>query len=286
MLIALLSLPAGFAVGQVVDDADVVNFDEYYKREELKGRRSPTLPYVREDNVIWETAIWRTVDFRERFNQFFFYPMEKEGYRGRKNIAYMLWDAIVADEMPIFEDSELKIPIDNQTFVYRFTKADTTYLDIIDENEDYHYEAVIIPREFTTDDIYMLKLKEIWYIDKQDSRQKVQIICFALTKSMFREDQMGEREFMGYVDLFWVPMLSQQVRNMLSSHETYQEGSIAHAPTWDQIFDTRMFDSYVTKESNRYDREISDYVTGTDAIVEAQRIENKLFELESDMWEY
>ena len=274
-------------VGQtVVDEESAGNFNDYYKREELKGRRSPTMPYVREDNVAWETAIWRTIDFREKFNQFFYYPTDRKDPRGRINLAYMLWDGIAAGTLPIFEDSDLSIPMDNERFVYRFTKSDTTYLDIIDENEDYHYQAIVIPHEFSSEDIYKLRLKEVWYIDKQDTRQKVQILCFALAINMYREDNEGDRDYLGTADLFWVPMLSSQVRSMLCNHETYQEGSIAHLPTWDQIFDTRMFDSFVTRESNRFNRTISEYVTGIDAILESQRIEDRVFEMESDMWEY
>ena len=47
-----------------------------------------------------------------------------------------------------------------------------------------------------------------------------------------------------------------------------------------------MFASYIYKESNVYDRNISDYTMGTDALLEADRIKKNMFDMESDYWEY
>jgi hypothetical protein len=48
----------------------------------------------------------------------------------------------------------------------------------------------------------------------------------------------------------------------------------------------RMFESYIYKESNVYDRNIQEYATGMDAQLESERIKQHLFETEHDMWEY
>jgi len=47
-----------------------------------------------------------------------------------------------------------------------------------------------------------------------------------------------------------------------------------------------MFSSYIYKESNVYDRRISEYVTGIDALFEADRIKNEMFNYEQNLWEY
>ena len=48
----------------------------------------------------------------------------------------------------------------------------------------------------------------------------------------------------------------------------------------------KKFNSTIFKESNPYDRQISDYKTGLDALLESETIKNKIFNLELDLWEY
>jgi hypothetical protein len=40
------------------------------------------------------------------------------------------------------------------------------------------------------------------------------------------------------------------------------------------------------KESNVYDRNISTYKNGLDALLEGKRIEEEIFTYEQDLWEY
>jgi hypothetical protein len=50
--------------------------------------------------------------------------------------------------------------------------------------------------------------------------------------------------------------------------------------------ESRMFSSYVIKESNVFDRRISEYASGIDALMESERVRNEIFEKEHDMWSY
>jgi hypothetical protein len=47
-----------------------------------------------------------------------------------------------------------------------------------------------------------------------------------------------------------------------------------------------MFSSFIIKESNKYNREISEYRKGIDALLEAEAIKEEIFNLEHDLWEY
>lgn len=241
--------------------------------------------FVRESDVVWETMIWRTVDFREQFNQFFYYPIEREGVDGRKNFAYMLWDAICNDQIPIYSDDECKVPIDNQFFVKQMTKGDTLQLEIIDDDENYEYKTVIVPREFSSETILQLYIKDVWYVEKQSTDQWVRTLSFALVYNKIRT--VGEESIaMGMVPLFWVPMQSPSVRKLLARHEAYIEGNNAHNPSWLTLFDYRRYNGFVTRESNRYNRDIASYLIGEDALLESERIDDMLLNISSDMWEY
>lgn len=261
------------------------NPTHYYEHKLIHIRQPMPIPHVRENDVVWETCIWRTISLREKFNQYFYYPLERDGAQGRKNFAYMVWDAVVADQIPIYEDDEFKIPIDNADFVYRYTKADTIILEIVDDDENYEYKTVLVPKEFNSEEMLQIKLKEAWYLDKQTTGQYVRILGFALTQDLYK-DVDGDRDFIGTATLFWVPMLSDRVRRLFATKEAYYEDNIAQLPTWEEVFHDRRFDSYVTRESNRFNRTIDSYVTGEDAIREAERIENHLLEISLDQWEW
>ena len=241
---------------------------------------------VRGSDVIWKTTIWRLIDFRERFNQFFYYPYEKEGIEGRKNLAYTIWDAVLAGEITVFEDDEFKKPIDNETLKKRYTVIDTLWLEIEDEEGIAEYQAVIVPKEFSSEYIFQLKLKEIWYLDKELSDFAVQIIGMAFVMQDVRADEEGDLELRGSVTLFWVPLMSDKVKNLLANNYVYRDYNLANLPSWEQIFYTRYFNSFIIREDNRHNTYIEDYFLGTDALKEAERIENTIFEFEDDLWEY
>lgn len=261
-------------------------YGNYYTRKMLiEGQEAEELQHVRESDVVWEYRIWRTIDLREKFNQLFYFPVEPEGSMGRKNLAYVLWDAVKNNEITIYEDDEFKIPIENDVFVERYTRADTIVLEIIDENEEYEYETILVPKEFNSEEIYQYRLKEAWFISKQITEQEVRILGMTMVKDLFKERD-GEKEYIGTVELFWIPMLSRRVRNVLVRHEAYVEDNIANLPSWLQIFKQRKFNSFITRESNRFNRTIGSYLTGIDAIMEAEDIENKLLDMSIDMWDY
>ncbi len=275
-IIGILSLSAQTLEGEQ---------SHFYKRHIANEREAFAFPFLRENDVVWEQMVWRTIDLREKFNHFFYFPVERKGVEGRRNFAYVIWDAVVAGEIPIYEDDELKIPLDNELFVERFTKADTIILEIVDDDENYEYKTVLVPKEFNSEEMLQIRLKESWYIDKQVTEQNIRILGLCLTKELFKEHD-GDLDYIGTAEVFWIPMQSPQVRRLMVRNEATWQQNIANQPSWDYIFINRMFNSYVTRYSNRFNRSILDYLTGTEAIWESERIESELLDISQDMWEY
>ena len=60
----------------------------------------------------------------------------------------------------------------------------------------------------------------------------------------------------------------------------------AERRTYDDIFWKRMFSSTIVKESSVYDRRVDEFMVGLDALLEAERIKEEIFNIEHDLWEY
>ena len=258
--------------------------------ESMNTRQKPMpYPFLRENDVVWSTTLWKTIDLNEAFNQFMYFPIDTFRCDGRKSLAHVLWDGIVAGVIPIYEDDDLKVPIDNDLFVTRYTKADTILLEIgYDDDDNELYETVIRPREFDAAEFYHYSIREVWFIGKQDTRQDSRRIALAPVKATYRkfgDDEQGI--YLGRLPIFWVPMQNPSVRTVLARHSSsFQGTNQVLQPSFDYIFVAQLYSAFVTRESNVSGRSISSYLTGEDAIRESDEIEEKVFDMGNDMWEY
>lgn len=280
MLVVLVSL-ATVAHAQWVEPQP----NDYYKRSMTWEQKPQELMFVRESDVYWSKLLWRIIDIREKENQFFYFPLNPEGIRGRKNLAYVLWDAILAGEIELFEDDEMKIPIDCAKIVERATRSDTVQMEVYDDYGEADYTTVYVPHEFKSDDIYQYKIKEAVYLDRAQSGMQVRKLGIAPLEDRFKVID-GETEYMGTVTLFWVPMLSLQTRILFAKKEAYLRENLVHLPTWEYIFNSFMYTSFICREDNVWNRSIHEYLTGEDALIESERIEEEIMNISIDMWEY
>ena len=260
-----------------------------YTEELVVGQRYMPYPFLRESDVVWSTMLWKTIDLNEDFNQYMYFPIDDNDRSGKKSLAYVIWDAVAANEIPIYEDDELKIPVDNLLFVEKYTKADTIQLEIgYDDDDNELYETIIQPNDFDGAEIFKYALREVWFIGKQDTRQDSRRMALAPMKEM--KVKFGNTEELinlGIQPLFWVPMQNPIVRTLFAKNSSFfDEQNAVGQPTWDYIFISQLYSAYVTKESNKYGRSISKYLTGEDALIEAASIEERVFNIGSDMWEY
>ena len=258
--------------------------------ESMNTRQRPMpYPFLRASDVVWSTTLWKTIDLGEAFNQYMYFPIDTFRCDDRKSLAQVLWDGVVAGQIPIYEDDDLKVPIDNELFVLRYTKADTILLEIgYDEDDNELYETVIRPREFDAAEFKHYSLREVWFIGKQDTRQDSRRIALAPVKPTYRkfgDDEQGI--YLGRLPIFWVPMQHPSVRTVLVQRSSsFQGDNQMLQPSWDYVFIAQLYSAFVTRESNVSGRSISGYLTGEDAIRESDEIEEKVFDIGSDMWEY
>ena len=278
----------------IIDAEDGTNPNDFYQKGLVVGKRAMPYPYLRESDVVWETTIWREIDFNENFNQFFYFPIETEtNTQGRINLVNLILKYAENGEIEIYDDDDMEVAIDWEKAKINLNGSPhTEEINVIDpetgepamdEDGEYLMKDTLIVTEFDIASAKKIKIKEKWYIDKQDTRQKVRIVGlqFQFLKpaaSKQAEDQLAWS--------FCVPMNDMRVRQMLVNANAFDNNNNVVERSYDDVFIQRYFDSYVVQESNTYNRKISDYLTGQDAVLESQNIENKIFNIESDMWEY
>lgn len=282
--LAALNMPVN---AQNILDAEERNPNDFYVKDISHTRKAMPWAPVREADIVWECKVWRTIDFREKFNQFFYFPIETEkNTQGRINLVNTVLRALKNGDFEVYEDDDMEIPKDYEKIYNELNREYTTSIPIYDEysGEEIGSRDTTFRQEFDPGEVYTISLKEAWYIDKQDTRQKVRILGMNFIYNSCKERD-GENQC-DPVSMFWVPMNNMSVRNALVSVPAYDENNSHSTRSYDDIFIDRYFDSFVTRMDNRMNRKVADYLTGTDAIIESQRIENEIFDIESDMWEY
>ena len=280
----LFALIAGMFQFSYAQDQTIL--DGAYKKDIRDGgddRKIQGYQHVREADVMWSTKIERVINLREKINQVFYYPIQE--IDDRRNLIDVLMDAIKEGTITAYgnayKDDEFKSPMSQSDI--NSIGIDGEAIEIIeiydDEIEDYRPDTII--NIFARTNVRKYRIKEEWYFDKQRSVMDFRII--GLCPVMDRYDDNGI--YRGESSLFWVYF--PEARTVLSKAEVFNHRkNDAARLTYDDIFHKRFFNSYIVKESNKYNRKITEYKEGIDALLEAEAIQEEIFNLEHDLWEY
>ena len=274
--------PSLFA--QVVDEPED-NSDGFYTKEAEvieNNKKAFDFPYVREADVVWAHRVWRTIDFREKINQVFYYPLGLDPInQGRMNLYNILDQALTEGRIRGFEDDMFTKQIDDWGYRKASMGDSTEVVDYdydMDGNEIERKEIVVT--SLKEEDVKSLRIKEDWFIDRARSVEDVRIIGFCL---VYEKQKEGITQ---PYPLAWIRYNDPEVRELLANSEVYNMDNDRARRSYDDIFRKRIFSSYIIRESNDFNRSLEDYVRGIDAMMESQRIEDYIFEMEEDMWEY
>jgi gliding motility associated protien GldN len=255
--------------GNTTDDRPRDNFyDRYLYTEEQ------IIPYdfIHEKDVFWEKRIWRLIDIREKMN----HPFKNE----KEPFITILLDHAKEGDITLYHvmDDEFTQAMTQDEMQNIGSSVDT----IITFDPDTFEEIVqVVVNDLNPEDIKKYRIKEVYFFDEETSTMDVRILGIA--PIIDRVDDNGN--FLNSGPMFWA--YYPELRGILARHEAFNPLNDAARMSWEDVFEARLFSSYIIKESNVYDRRIKDYKTNPmDMLLESDRIKEQIFNFEHDLWSY
>ncbi len=243
-------------------------------QQQIMNEKAPSpLPVIDESNVMWKKTVIREIDFRQKINQVFYYPINPtEDWR---NLITVIYDGI-REGLVVYRVENNIDDMVNPMFQADFEKENTKIGDppvIWKDGEEVPNEIEFKDRMIN---VTRLRIKEDWYFDKKLSQFLVRII--ALGPIVVDDDG-------GLSQVCWIPY-DEEWRGVLAKAFCFNRNNSAQRRTYDEVLQKRIFDSYIIKEENVYDRYINSYAFNIDALYESERIKNEMFDFEQSLWEY
>tara|TARA_S200000501_G_scaffold378583_1_gene441987 strand:- start:1177 stop:2364 length:1188 start_codon:yes stop_codon:yes gene_type:complete len=297
----------------------------YWSSREKQGMwEAAKLPYVNEDDVLWGTRLRREIHLKDPANVNLKLPFDviysdHSGYGGqsrqdevfagidaRKNLYKILYDAAVTGQVNVYNSrmsrqfsmSEILGDVENKkngVFSYITLASVEANEGDQDEDEDEWFGEEELVREevlevFNPSDVVKYVIVEDWFFDKRRSKMDVRIVSITpvCTYEIETVDADGDiRSDSGQIEAgtFFYP----EIRQLLVNHKIYNSQNMMARMSFDEYFQRRLFASNIVKESNVYDRDISEYIRQGDQLsqlLEGERIKENIRTYEHNAWEY
>lgn len=257
--------------------------DNAFDKSGLNERTPLPYEHLRWDDALFAEKVWRELDLREKMNMPFRYEAEDDN--GSQMFVNIIIKAVQSGEITAFADERFTQPLslDDLAKVTSGGAADTTPVTSPDDiNKVIKY--VVTRASFNPKEITKIRLKEEWVFDREASRMFVRILGLSPVK--VRLNPNGSER--GTEAMFWI--YYPDLRPLLAKYEVYNSKNMGvNRLTWEELFESRMFSSYITKStldnaSNKLIRQvIKDPIL---ALLEGDNIKERIFNYEQDLWSY
>lgn len=254
--------------------------------------------FIEDKDILKSMVVWEIIDMNDKLNQPF-YHNEDGLVSQNKSLYQLLFDAI--------NDGRIKEVYDDEMFMTRLSpdaiQSRIKNEVMSDAGIDRLNEAGKLTedekREFTnvyetkTENVKVLKIKGMWYIDRRDSQMKYRLLGIAAmgqdpaTMGQFGLDGQPLASKDELIDLFWV--YYPDAREVLANSVVFNSKNLASDITFDDILNARRFSTIIYKTDNGLGNGvIKDYIPrDADAqLEESERIKAQILQMENDMWNY
>jgi gliding motility associated protien GldN len=239
--------------------------------------------HLRWDDALFAEKVWRELDLREKMNMPFRYKVEENS--GDQRFISILLKAVKSGGVTAFSDDRFTTPIGTADVGQLTAGGDpdtSAVYDIDDPSKIVKY--VVSTTSFDPESVLKLRIKEEWVFDREASRMFVRILGIAPLKTIYNPNG-SER---GTSAMFWV--YYPDLRPILANYDVYNPKNMGIGRmTWEELFESRMFASYVTKSTmdNPFNRNIRQVIKDPIlALLEGDNLKERMFNFEQDLWSY
>jgi len=256
--------------------------DNAFDKGSLNARTPLPYEYLRWDDALYSEKVWRELDLREKMNQTFRYEATDDN--GSQLFINILLKAVNTGQVTAFEDDRFSIP-KTTTEIGSLTQGRADTVPEYDVNDINKIKGYVVTRaSFDPKAVTKLRIKEEWVFDRESSR----LFCRILGIAPLKTEYLPNGQERGTSAMFWV--YYPDLRPMLAKSEVYNPKNMGQSRmTWEELFESRMFSSYIVKSSidNSGNKNIRTYIKDPIlALLEGDNIKEKIFNYEQDLWSY
>ena len=244
--------------------------------------------YVHDRDVLMGKTVWEIIDLNERINFPLYFPIDAANIGpDRRSLYDVLTKAMQNGNITeVYTDSYFNTKKSLKDIQASLTRIDTTDAGREQINAGLPISPeYIIPYNLTAEDVTEYKIKGYWYFDKRQSELKYRLLGICpVTPDVYTMNSGDEKD---YIELFWV--FFPAARDVLHEAKSFNDKNSAMAISFDQILNSRRFNSVIYKEENVYgDRSINEYMkdNAQNQLLESERVKEKIRNFEQDMWNY
>jgi gliding motility associated protien GldN len=242
---------------------------------------------IRVDDQVYKQVIWRIIDTREKINLPFMYTAEEDN--GSQMFINILLKHIKDGDITAFDnvDDRFSTPLEVGA-VAKLLSGSSYDVDIPDIDKDPSgtlgiTKRVTIREEFDENTIRSFAVKEEVIFDKETSRLHFRILGIAPRKTIFETDGSERATY----NLFWV--YYPEMRPFLSKYEAYNPRNMGARMSWEEVFESRYFSSYIYKTTlnNPFNKTLEGIQKDPlMRLLEGEKIKETIFNWEQDQWSY
>jgi gliding motility associated protien GldN len=244
--------------------------------------------YVHDRDVLMGKMVWEIIDLSEKINFPLYFPIDTANIGSNRR---SLYDALTkaiknGDITEVYSDSYFNTKKTFKDIQGSLSRIDTTDAgkEQINAGQKAVSQEYILKSDLTAQDVTQYKIKGFWYFDKRQSELKYRLLGICpVTPDVYTMNN----EEKDYIELFWI--FFPDAREVLHEAKAFNDKNSAMPISFDQILNSRHFNSVIYKEENVYgDREIKEYMkdNAQSQLLEAERVKDKIRSFESDMWNY
>ena len=243
--------------------------------------------YVHDRDVLMGKTTWEIIDLSERINFALYFPIDTANVGSdRRSLYDVLTKAMKNGKITeVYTDSYFNTKKSIQDIETSLSRIDTTDAgrEQINAGQKVSQEY-IMKQDLTAQDVTQYKIKGYWYFDKRQSELKYRLLGICpVTPDVYTMNN----DVKDYIELFWI--FFPAAREDLQEAKALNDKNSAMPISFDQILNSRRFNSVIYKEENIYgDRTIEDYMkdNAQNQLLESERVKEKIRNFESDMWNY